>query len=95
MRTRMIIMSTIAIIVASFAPTAPANAVGCISGGFMGAVAGHQVGHGILGALGGCVAGHQWHKHQLQQQDLANRQAYVAKRKQLDPNYQDPWANSN
>jgi outer membrane lipoprotein SlyB len=89
------IISATALTFAWLAPVAPANAIGCLSGGFMGAIAGHHVGHGILGALGGCIAGHQWHKHQLQQQDLANRQAYIAKRKQQDPNYQDPWAGNS
>jgi hypothetical protein len=43
---------------------APANAIGCISGGLAGAVAGHMVHHGVLGAIGGCVAGHQLNKRQ-------------------------------
>jgi uncharacterized protein YcfJ len=90
------IMAAAAVLAAAgLTPVAPARAVGCISGGLMGALAGHQVGHGILGAMGGCVAGHQWHKHQLQQKDLATQQAYVAKRQQQDPNYKDPWADSS
>jgi hypothetical protein len=40
-----------------------ANAIGCLSGGAMGAIAGHQVHHGVMGAIGGCVAGHYAHKH--------------------------------
>jgi hypothetical protein len=44
--------------------TAPANAIGCFSGGLAGAVAGHMAHHGVLGAIGGCVAGHEYHKHQ-------------------------------
>ena len=48
----------------------PAHAIGCLSGGAAGALAGHMAGHGVLGALGGCIAGHQWHKHQLRKQDL-------------------------
>jgi uncharacterized protein YcfJ len=55
-----------------------AEAVGCISGGLAGGAAGHMAGHTILGALGGCVAGHLYHKHQLSQQDLQNKQAYDA-----------------
>lgn len=43
--------------------SAPANAVGCITGGAAGAVAGHMAHHGVLGAIGGCVAGHEYHKH--------------------------------
>ena len=45
----------------------PAQAIGCLSGGAAGALAGHMAGHGILGAIGGCVAGHAWHKHRLNQ----------------------------
>ena len=41
----------------------PARAIGCISGGLAGAVAGHMVHHGVLGAVGGCVAGHEYNKH--------------------------------
>jgi hypothetical protein len=71
--------------------TPPAHAIGCLSGGAAGALAGHMAGHGVLGALGGCVAGHQWHKHQLRQQDLQSTGAYDARRKQYDPNYQSPY----
>ena len=46
--------------------TAPARAIGCISGGLAGAVAGHMVHHGVLGAVGGCIAGHKYNKHQKQ-----------------------------
>jgi hypothetical protein len=41
-----------------------ANAIGCISGGVAGAVAGHMAHHGVLGAIGGCIAGHEYNKHQ-------------------------------
>jgi hypothetical protein len=44
----------------------PAHAIGCISGGAMGAIAGHQVHHGFVGAVSGCVAGHYAHKHAVQ-----------------------------
>jgi hypothetical protein len=50
-----------------------------------------MAGHGIVGALGGCIAGHEWHKHQVRQQDLQNEQDYVRRRQQYDPNYKDPW----
>jgi hypothetical protein len=36
---------------------APASAAGCIAGAVAGGVAGHLAHHGILGALGGCIAG--------------------------------------
>lgn len=41
-----------------------AQAIGCLSGGLAGAVAGHMAHHGVLGAVGGCVAGHAYKKHQ-------------------------------
>jgi hypothetical protein len=50
-----------------------------------------MAGHGVLGAVGGCIAGHQWHKHQLREQDLQSSGAYDARRKQYDPNYQSPY----
>lgn len=52
----------------------PAHAVGCISGGIAGAAAGHLAHHGVLGALGGCIAGHELHKHQMRQEQLQNQQ---------------------
>jgi hypothetical protein len=69
----------------------PAHAIGCLSGGAAGALAGHMAGHGILGALGGCIAGHQWHKHTVSKQQLSNTAAYDAQRKAADPNYKSPW----
>jgi hypothetical protein len=50
-----------------------------------------MAGHGILGALGGCIAGHEWHKHTVREQDLQNEQDYVRRWQQYDPNYKDPW----
>ena len=41
----------------------PAMAIGCLSGGAAGAVAGHMAHHGVLGAIGGCIAGHEYNKH--------------------------------
>jgi hypothetical protein len=69
----------------------PAHAIGCLSGGAAGALAGHMAGHGLLGALGGCIAGHQWHKHTVSKQQLSNTAAYDAQRKAADPNYKSPW----
>ncbi len=68
-----------------------ANAVGCLSGGAAGALAGHMAGHGVLGALGGCIAGHEWHKHQMNQKSMQDQQSYVQSRQQQDPNYKSPW----
>lgn len=73
------------------AMTPQAHAIGCLSGGAAGALAGHMAGHGVLGALGGCIAGHQWHKHQLRQQDLQSTHAYDSRRRQYDPNYRSPY----
>jgi uncharacterized protein YcfJ len=70
-----------------------ANAMGCLSGGAAGALAGHMAGHGVLGALGGCIAGHEWNKHQMSQNAMQNQQDYVQRRQQQDPNYRDPWQN--
>jgi hypothetical protein len=69
----------------------PVNALGCLSGAAAGALAGHMAGHGVLGAIGGCVAGREWHKHQLREQDLQSPDAYDARRRQYDPNYQSPF----
>jgi hypothetical protein len=41
--------------------------------------------------MGGCIAGHQWHKHQLNQQGLQNTQAYDEQRRAADPDYKSPW----
>jgi hypothetical protein len=73
------------------AASAPARALGCLSGGAAGALAGHMAHHGVLGAIGGCVAGHEWHKHQLREQDLQSPGAYDARRRQYDPNYRSPF----
>ena len=69
----------------------PAHAIGCLSGGAAGALAGHMAGHGILGAIGGCIAGHAYHKHQLRQQDLQSQQNYDDIQRQQNRNYRSPW----
>ncbi|HET6183629.1 MAG TPA: hypothetical protein VFA03_08545 [Acetobacteraceae bacterium] len=74
------------------AAATPALAIGCFSGAAAGAVAGHMAHHGVLGAIGGCIAGHEWHKHQMRQADLQNRQSYIQERQKQDPNYKDPWS---
>jgi hypothetical protein len=53
-----------------------------------------MAGHGVLGAIGGCIAGHEWHKHQVNKQSLQNTQSYDAQRKAADPNYKSPWSES-
>ena len=69
----------------------PAHAIGCLSGGAAGALAGHMAGHGVLGALGGCIAGRAWHNHQMREQDLRDQRAYQMRRRQNDPDYRSPW----
>ncbi len=54
----------------------PAHAIGCISGGVAGAVAGHMVHHGVLGALGGCIAGHHVNKSQKRAAQAQRDQQY-------------------
>jgi outer membrane lipoprotein SlyB len=41
------------------AQTVTADAKGCIKGALVGGAAGHMVGHGKMGAVAGCVVGHQ------------------------------------
>ena len=79
------------VLVGSGAATPPAHASGCLSGAAAGALAGHMAHHGVLGAIGGCVAGHEWHKHQLREQDLQSPDAYDARRRQYDPAYRSPF----
>ncbi len=88
MRTFALALATLAGLTAA---TPPAHAIGCLSGGAAGALAGHMAGHGLLGAVGGCVAGHQWHKHQLRRQDYQSTQSYDSGRRQADPNYRSPY----
>jgi hypothetical protein len=62
-------------VLGSLAASPPANAIGCISGGVAGAAAGHLAHHGVLGALGGCIAGHEAHKYQKRREAAAQVQA--------------------
>jgi len=70
-------VATIALL-AIFGGATQANAIGCVSGAVAGGIAGHYAGHhAVLGALGGCVAGHELHKKQeadkkLKQQQMDN-----------------------
>jgi len=65
MRIRILLAST-AFALAGIGFQPQAQAIGCISGGLAGAVAGHMMNHGVLGAIGGCVAGHAYHKRSQQ-----------------------------
>jgi hypothetical protein len=58
----------IAVIVSGLGASSTAHAVGCITGGIAGAAAGHLAHHGVLGAIGGCVAGHEYHKSQQEKE---------------------------
>lgn len=89
------LMITTAMVLGLAAASNPANAVGCFTGAIAGAVAGHMAHHGLLGAVGGCIAGHEWRRHQMRQSDLQTRDAYVQERQQQDPNFKDPWAQSD
>ena len=67
MRTSTTLVASLALPILVLLPmtASPANAVGCISGAVAGGIAGHYAGHhAVLGALGGCVAGHELKKHQ-------------------------------
>lgn len=63
MKWRMLLMA-LPVASVGLALSPPAHAVGCLSGGVAGAVAGHMMHHGVLGAVGGCIAGHEYNKHQ-------------------------------
>jgi methylmalonyl-CoA mutase cobalamin-binding subunit len=47
---------------ATLASAVPADAAGCIKGAIVGGVAGHLAHHTLLGALGGCIVGHEMAK---------------------------------
>jgi sterol desaturase/sphingolipid hydroxylase (fatty acid hydroxylase superfamily) len=53
---------------------APAQAIGCLTGGAAGAVAGHMAGHhAVLGAIAGCAYGHHMHhKAEEERRNAAN-----------------------
>jgi hypothetical protein len=44
--------------------SAPVLAKGCVRGAIAGGIAGHYAGHhAVMGAMGGCAAGHMYYKH--------------------------------
>jgi hypothetical protein len=62
-------------LLAIFGGATQANAIGCVSGAVAGGIAGHYAGHhAVLGALGGCVAGHELHKKQVADKKLKQQQ---------------------
>ncbi|MGI4801218.1 MAG: hypothetical protein ACRYG8_45790 [Janthinobacterium lividum] len=59
------IVGAACVVAAGIAVPEPAAAIGCFSGGAVGAAGGHVAGHhAVIGALGGCIAGHYAHKRQ-------------------------------
>ena len=62
---------------ATAGPAAPASAAGCIKGALVGGVAGHYAGHGVLGALGGCVVGRRMAKDKAARERAAMQQQPV------------------
>ena len=61
-RTMKTLIACIAMTITMASPLAYAK--GCLAGGAAGAVGGHYAGHhAVLGAAGGCVAGHEIAKH--------------------------------
>ena len=59
-KLKFFVLAGAALAVASLIPavSTPVEAKGCIKGAIVGGVAGHYAGrHGVLGAVGGCIAG--------------------------------------
>lgn len=70
--------------VAVMGSATPAAAKGCIKGAIVGGVAGHYAGrHGVLGAVGGCIAGRKLandaEKRKLQEQQVPPEPAKPSK----------------
>jgi uncharacterized protein YcfJ len=52
-------------------------AKGCLRGAVAGGVAGHYMGHhAVVGAVGGCVAAHEYYKHKARQQAMARQNGH-------------------
>jgi outer membrane lipoprotein SlyB len=68
-------MLAVALSAASFA--AQVQAAGCLKGAVVGGVAGHYVGkgHAVLGAAGGCIAGHHMASEKAKEDALAREHA--------------------
>jgi uncharacterized protein YcfJ len=71
-------MLAVALSAASFA--AQVQAAGCMKGAVVGGVAGHYVGkgHAVLGAAGGCIAGHHMASEKAKEDALARQHAQQA-----------------
>jgi uncharacterized protein YcfJ len=69
MKTSYIFAVALGLAAAPVVMSSPAQAIGCLSGGAAGAVAGHYAGHhGVVGAIGGCIVGHHMHKKQMREE---------------------------
>ena len=54
-------------------------AKGCLRGMVAGGVAGHYAGHhAVLGAMGGCVAAHEYYKHKAKHAAMAQPNGAMA-----------------
>jgi len=51
----------------------PSEAAGCVKGAVIGGLAGHFVGHGLLGAGAGCAIGHHEANRHDQEQGRSDR----------------------
>jgi hypothetical protein len=67
------LIGVMTLITGSGIAVAQAEPGGCLKYGAMGAVGGHFVHHGVLGAAGGCAAGmykrHEYRKHAKEMQE--------------------------
>jgi hypothetical protein len=62
-----------AMALSAMAPTAPAQAKGCLKGAIVGGAAGHYAGHhGLIGAAAGCLIGR--HEAAKQEREKARQQ---------------------
>ncbi len=69
-------LAAAAVVAGSLAGPAQAEPGGCLKYGAAGAVGGHLVHHGVLGAAGGCAAGaYKRHKYRQAQRAAASHAA--------------------
>jgi hypothetical protein len=76
-------LALVVVLTAGSTPPAHAEPGGCLKYGAVGAVGGHVVHHGVLGALGGCVSGmyvrHEYRKEARQKAALYEQEHPGAK----------------
>jgi hypothetical protein len=72
------LFGALALVAASGLSAARAEPGGCLKYGAVGAVGGHLMHHGVLGAAGGCAAGmykrHEYRKHLKEMQEQQEMQ---------------------